>query len=121
MNTEQTAAEASEKATRKPRSGGQRAHVAPKKAKSGKTATGAKKAPKRAGKAEGARDGSKASKILELLKQEGGATLESLMKATGWRAHSVRGFLSGTIRKKMGVEVTSAKTEKGERTYQVGR
>jgi len=39
------------------------------------------------------------------------------MKATGWQAHSVRGFLSGTIRKKMGLAVASLKGEDGERTY----
>jgi len=39
------------------------------------------------------------------------------MKATGWQPHSVRGFLSGTVGKKMGLAVTSTKGEAGERTY----
>jgi hypothetical protein len=55
--------------------------------------------------------------VLDLLKQEGGVTLKALMKATGWQAHSVRGFLSGTVGKKMGLPVTSTKAEDGERTY----
>ena len=94
-------------------------NVAPKKAKSSKKASPAKKAPKGAKKATGARDGSKAAKVLDLLKRPGGATAKELMKATGWQPHSVRGFLSGTVRKKMGLTVTSTKGEDGERTYSV--
>jgi hypothetical protein len=41
------------------------------------------------------------------------------MKATGWQPHSVRGFLSGTVGKKMGLAVSSAKGEDGERAYSV--
>ena len=66
-----------------------------------------------------AREGSKASKVLDLLKRSGGGTLQELMKATGWQAHSVRGFLSGTVGKKMGLAVTSAKSEDGERSYSI--
>ena len=96
-----------------------RANVAPKKAKSGKKATPAKKAPKSAKKATGARDGSKTAKILEMLKRPGGATAKELMKATGWQPHSLRGFVSGTLGKKMGLAVTSTKGEDGERSYSV--
>jgi hypothetical protein len=39
------------------------------------------------------------------------------MKATGWQVNSVRGFLSGTARKKMGLTVTSTKGDNGERIY----
>ena len=78
------------------------AHVAPKKAKAGKKASPAKKAPKGATKAKGASEGSKTAKILDLLKRPGGVSSRELMKSTGWQAHSVRGFLSGTVRKKMG-------------------
>ena len=93
--------------------------VAPKKAKAGTKATPAKKAPKAAKKAAGARDGSKAATILDLLKRKDGVTLKELMKASGWQPHSVRGFLSGTVGKKLGVAVTSTKGEDGERTYSV--
>jgi hypothetical protein len=41
------------------------------------------------------------------------------MKVTGWQAHSVRGFLSGTVSKKLGLTVISTKVEDGERTYSV--
>jgi hypothetical protein len=39
------------------------------------------------------------------------------MKATGWQSHSVRGFLSGTLGKKMGLKIESSKTNDGERVY----
>src|ERR1019366_942582 len=70
-------------------------------------------------KATGARQGSKTSKVLDLLKRSGGATLKELMKATDWQAHSVRGFMSGALGKKMGLAVTSTKAEDGERRYSV--
>jgi hypothetical protein len=113
------------KATKSARAGARRAPVAPKKGKSGKKATPAKKAPTAANKAKGAkaaagaRAGSKTETILELLRRPGGVSAAELMKATGWQPHSVRGFLSGTVGKKMGLAVVSAKTEDGERSYSV--
>jgi Protein of unknown function (DUF3489) len=94
-------------------------NVAPKKAKASTKAKSAKKAPKTAKKAAGARDGSKTATILDLLKRKDGATLKELMKVSGWQAHSVRGFLSGTVGKKLGLAVTSTKGEDGERNYSV--
>jgi hypothetical protein len=107
------------KPNKEARVGARRAHVAPKKGKPGKKASPAKKAPKGRNKAGTARDGSKAARILDLLKRPEGATLKGLMKATDWQAHSVRGFLSGTVGKKMGLKVASTKTEDGERTYSI--
>jgi cobalamin biosynthesis protein CobT len=97
-------------------------HVAPSKPKSGKKTTPAKKGAKRAKvpeKATGARPGSKTEKVVDLLKRPGGVTTKELIKATGWQPHSVRGFLSGTVGKKMGLAVTSTKGEDGERSYSV--
>jgi len=99
-----------------------RAHVAPAKAKSAPKGTPPKKAPKGRTKPDApkaARAGSKTAKILDLLKRPGGVTLKDLIKATGWLPHSVRGFLSGTVGKKMGLAVTSTKGDDGERTYSV--
>jgi hypothetical protein len=95
---------------------GARAHAARRKAKPGgraKTTTPSRpKAPK-------PRHGSKTAKVLALLKRPGGASLQQLQKATGWQAHSVRGFLSGTLKKKMGLRLDSAKLQDGQRTYRV--
>ena len=121
MISEETAATqtAAEKPTKKARAGAQRANVASKKGKSAKKASPAKKAPKSPKKADGARDGSKTAKVLELLKRDGGVTAKELLKATGWQAHSVRGFLSGTVGKKMGLTVVSTKGEDGGRSYSI--
>ena len=122
-NTEATEAAlapaAEPKASKAARVSARRANVAPKKGTSGKKASPAKKAPKSQKKASAARDDSKTAKILDLLKRPGGVTAKELTKATGWQPHSVRGFLSGTIRKKMGLAVTSTKGENGERSYSV--
>lgn len=98
--------------------------VAPSKAKASKKTTSAKKAAKPAkkakeSKADGPREGSKTEQVLDLLKRPGGTTMKALMKVTGWLPHSVRGFLSGTIGKKMRLAVASVKGEDGERTYSV--
>jgi hypothetical protein len=63
------------------------------------------------------REGSKKSEVLGLLQRKGGATLAQIMKATGWQAHSVRGFISGALGKKMGFQVDSVRREDGERVY----
>ena len=65
------------------------------------------------------RGGTKTDKILGLLKQSGGVTLQELVKATGWQPHSVRGFLSGTISKKMGTPVESFNGVEGDRCYRL--
>ena len=103
------------KATKKARVAPHGGHVAKKKGKSAGKSTPAKKAPQSAKKA----DGSKTSRILDLLKRPGGVTAKEVMKVTGWQPHSVRGFLSGTVGKKMGLAVTSTKGEDGERRYSI--
>jgi hypothetical protein len=121
ITTEETSttATAQPKATKKARVAPRSAHVAPKKSKAGKKASQAKKAPKGGKKAGGARDGSKAAKILDLLKRPEGATLAAIMKATAWQAHSVRGFISGTLGKKMGLTIASTKGGDGARSYSI--
>src|SRR5438105_2823476 len=71
-------------------------------------------------RAAAARRGSKTAKVLDLLKRPGGASLKQLMKATGWQPHSVRGFLSGTLKKKIGLKLESSRREGEERAYRLG-
>jgi hypothetical protein len=95
----------------------QASDVAPEPKPAGKKATRAKKATKPAPKRS--REGSKTSQILDLLKRPGGVSSKELMETTGWQAHSVRGFLSGTISKKLGHTVLSTKAEDGSRIYSI--
>jgi hypothetical protein len=99
---------------------------APKAKGSRKKATAAKKAaPARKGGKKArqggneARDGSKKAEVLELMRRAKGATLAEIMKATGWQAHTVRGFVSGTLIKKHGLKVESFRSDEKERTYRV--
>ena len=55
------------------------------------------------------REGSKKAIVLELIRRPDGASLKEIMDATGWQAHSVRGFISGSLGKKMGLTVESFK------------
>jgi hypothetical protein len=72
-------------------------------------------------KAEGVRAGSKTETILGLLRRAKGATLAEIMEASSWQAHSVRGFISGTLGKKMGLSVKSEKREDGTRVYSIAK
>jgi hypothetical protein len=85
---------------------------APKKAKATKGATAKDATPT-------ARDGSKKAQVLDLLRRPEGATLADIMAATGWLAHSVRGFISGALGKKMGLTVESSKRADGARVYSI--
>ena len=65
-----------------------------------------------------ARNG-KGATIVELLRRKEGATLADLTKATGWQPHSVRGFLSAQVGKKLGLKLKSSKRDDGLRVYQI--
>ena len=60
----------------------------------------------------------KQTKLLELLRRPAGATLAALSNASGWQQHSVRGFLAGVVRKKLGLELVSS-LEADQRIYRV--
>jgi hypothetical protein len=61
---------------------------------------------------------SKQAAVLALLGRPSGTTITAIMAATGWQAHSLRGFLAGVVRKRLALTVQSEKTD-GERIYRV--
>jgi hypothetical protein len=83
-----------------------------RKAKTGKAA-------KPRADAAAPRDGSKKQIVLDLLRRKGGATMAEIAKATDWQNHSIRGFISGVLTKRMRLAVESSKNSTGERTYRL--
>lgn len=69
--------------------------------------------------AKAARSGTKQAALIALLSRKQGATIEEASKVTGWQAHSVRGAISGTIKKKLCHTVTSEKIEGRGRVYRI--
>lgn len=61
----------------------------------------------------------KSDAVVKLLRATKGASVDEIMKATGWQAHSVRGFLSGTVKRKLGLELSSETGKDGARRYRV--
>lgn len=68
---------------------------------------------------EAFRKGTKGAAIVQLLGRKNGATIADLMEESGWQAHSVRGFMSGTLKRKHGLSVQSEKVEGGVRRYRI--
>ena len=62
--------------------------------------------------------GSKQARVIGMLKSPAGATIDAMMKATGWQQHSVRRFLAGVVRKRLKLKLGSKKVD-GERIYQI--
>ena len=65
-----------------------------------------------------ARAESKQARIIAMLRAPSGATIETMVHATGWQQHSVRGFLAGVVRKKLGLNLISDAGESG-RVYRI--
>ena len=62
---------------------------------------------------------SKQNACLALLARRDGATIEDLQSATGWQTHSIRGFLAGAVKKKLGLTLVSSKADGDVRRYRV--
>jgi uncharacterized protein DUF3489 len=61
---------------------------------------------------------SKQDSVIAMLKSPAGATIDAMMKATGWQQHSVRGFLAGVVRKRLKLKLGSKKVD-GKRIYRI--
>ena len=66
----------------------------------------------------GAGPDTKQARIIAMLRMPAGATIAAIMTATDWQQHSVRGFLAGVVRKKLGFNLVSEQTDKG-RIYRI--
>jgi uncharacterized protein DUF3489 len=66
-----------------------------------------------------AREVSKKSEVIDLMRRPQGSTLAEIMELTGWQSHTVRGFVSGTLIKKLSLKVESFRSDEKERTYRV--
>ena len=65
-----------------------------------------------------AKRASKQDEIIAMLRRPEGATVDEVASATGWQRHTVRGVFSGTLKKKLGLTIASAKEERG-RVYRI--
>ena len=65
------------------------------------------------------REHSKQATVISMLKRPEGATIAQICEATSWQAHTVRGTFAGAFKKKLGLSITSDKTQGGERTYRM--
>src|SRR6266550_7807261 len=93
-----------------PNAGVQRRRVAPKKVSAGNKAS----------RRPAAHAHTKMAKVIALLQRPEGATLQAIMRATSWQTHSVRWFISGQLKKKLGLKVRSFQRD-GERVYSIKR
>lgn len=69
--------------------------------------------------ADAARPTSKLGQLQAMLERPEGATIAQLSKALDWQAHSVRGAMSGSLKKKQGLKITASKEEGAERVYRI--
>ena len=65
------------------------------------------------------RTGTKQAALIAMLRAPGGATIDEIVEATGWQAHTVRGAMSGALKKKLGLTITSEKIEGRGRVYRL--
>ena len=65
------------------------------------------------------RENSKQAAVIKMLQRPDGTTIQQVMESTGWQAHTVRGTFAGALKKKLGLNIVSAKDATGERVYRI--
>jgi hypothetical protein len=114
MSTSRNRATRAHGAGQRPAKAGFRGKKAGKGAKDTRSNVGART------RDDGAKRESKQDTVIALLRRANGASIDEMMAATNWQAHSVRGFMSGALKRRLGLEVVSEKDKKtGERRYYI--
>jgi Protein of unknown function (DUF3489) len=91
--------------------------AAPKAASSAKPNKRPKAPKSKAAGSVATREGTKQSQLIDLLRRPKGATIDEIAEALSWQPHTVRGAIAGTLKKKLGLDVTSEKDDKRGRIY----
>ena len=87
-----------------------------RKPRSTKTTT-----PKQAAESAAApRDNTKQARLIAMLRRPEGATIEEIVKALEWQAHTARGAISGALKKKLGLAIETEKEGERGRVYRIG-
>lgn len=78
-----------------------------------------RKTPKKPATPKPLRTVTKQAKLISMLEAPDGASIAEIVAATDWQAHTIRGAISGVLKKKLGLDITSEKTENSGRVYKV--
>jgi hypothetical protein len=99
--------------------GGDSAPMGADEAPSAETPQNTPTEPEAAPKARTPRTGTKQAKLIEMLRADGGATIDEMVTALDWRPHTIRGAMAGALKRKLGLTITSEKVEGRGRAYMI--
>jgi hypothetical protein len=83
------------------------------------TKSATKRAAVKTTRKQGTRPASKQARLIEMLRRAEGATIDEVVQSLDWQAHTVRGAMSGTLRKKLGLMINSEKEDGRGRVYRI--
>lgn len=117
--TEASAKASSTKPARREKGGKAGRRPSPVKKRAVKAKAGATKGKKTEKAASSKRGGTKQEQLIGMLKRPEGTTIDEVVKALGWQPHTIRGAISGALKKKLGLTVESQKVEGRGRVYRI--